>query len=83
MVMALDITPRFRTKNVLAALAMASVLLLTTGCGEEDKVGQSGAGSSTGTDRNNDADGDNVDSDSASLTGVDFHGIHKGKLFAL
>ena len=48
--MALDLTPRFRTKNVLATLAMVSLLLLTTGCGEEEKAGQSGSGSSTGTD---------------------------------
>lgn len=84
--MALDLNPRFRTKNVVAALVMVSVLLLTTGCGEEE-VNQAGAGSSTGSDADSDkgadgskgadgkdgdnAEGDKGNSDAAPLTGKD------------
>lgn len=81
--MAFDAPTRLTAKNVFAALAVASMLLLATGCGEKDEVGQSGAGSSTGSDSDsskdgkdgkggkdgNDSDSDKADSKDANLTG--------------
>lgn len=80
--MSIDPTPRFTMKSTIAALAVASMLLLTTGCGEEEDVYQSTSGSSGGSDSDKngngkdgkdgkDADGDKDGSQGATLTGAD------------
>ena len=49
-------------KNVFAAVVMASVLLLTTGCGEEDKLAGGGSGGSgSGGTSNSDSNGKDGD----------------------
>lgn len=76
--MAFETTTLFTKKNVFAALAVASVLLLSTGCAPELLVGGaggSGSGSSSDSDSqdgsktDSDTEGDGDDSASVNLTG--------------